>query len=848
MVRLARSFPRLAASICTATLGASAALAFTPQSATITDTFPYVAGRALYSERGSPDKIFYGAGGGLLCLKHDASGLSYASAPPDVVDCSGYVADMAATASHFYVAAGTLGLRIVDRSDLSVVQVPNLADVWAVSAWSGQFGSIVAVGTQNPDGTGRLALYRHVTTTGAFTEAWSATTQKAVTCVALTTGLIPQPNRLSLLAGYRCNGDASLASLEHHELKVIWPVGSPWHLEHGAVAKWPSQSEGERFVRDLAVDASSSRLYVASYSHGVYAFDVAGSPTRPVRLFEDTSIGWPIRLPADTPPQFKQAFANVVALDPDPQNGGARLVVGFGAALSGETQYGSFCDIPTVACSHPSGMVPCGGTTADCNQGVYAYALSAQGQPSVSHGFATPEHSTAQVSPHGISIRPGTQNSVYLVDVNENTDGLTVLTPASGATFAVAVPGDQWNIETQDAPLHAWDTSIVLQDGAHRGLYVATELGLATFDLTQTLPLASAIDPETMQPGPTFETGEALVMSAFTGTNGRIYASTSRGRDVHYGGVRVYRLDGQGASFLDPKPIVFPAGPTTGEIHKKGFGFGIATTLAPYDKALEEPAAADRTRMLFAAGKAGASHVVAWNVGTAAAPNDPGANGLASGEIHDYIESDPIVALDGLAALYVSHATANDEIALYIGQGLMAGYSPTSPDIGVRIARYGLNSGALAYLSSSFESVWTAAEIHAAAAAQPRAAAVQVDPATQRLYVQWTCGMLAAFDISSGQEFSPTLVWKRKLDNATTPYNVVVKPGSTPSATTLYVSMLKRGIAVLSGDESTLATGAITFLPTRFQAIGMTLDPFSSGETALYVCQGRAGLDRIVIQ
>lgn len=840
--------------------------------ATLEDSFPFAASRAVDSDPEAAGLIAAGFGSGLFRLQGgpELGQLWFQPAGPTHRDAGGLVADVHVSPFYTYVAASRAGLNIYTRPPGSgEEQVPGTDGASAVTMVQlAATRGIVVVGTQEPGGSGRLLLVDHAPY--GTQVIWQTDVGSPVHAVAASKLLAPPGANFTVFLGTACGElNGAPAGLQRRDFVVAIPPAGP------AVAAEVDRSGWARdglptLVRDVVLDEGHGRAYAAAYWDGVYAFDVGA----PGLLAQDTSPGWPIKLGSTNPAvPVILGYANALALDPAPGPGaGARLVVGMGDRLAGESQFSGDCskDLPCNAAYLPPEAQgdPSASPIHVGGWGVGSYRLDETCDPYLDPdtGQAAVEASIAEYAdpydplgtleamPLDLAVRrPGP--FTFFVDAALDAGGMQVFRATDLIWFGwVMIHEAGWDHQPGvEVPLTTSDDALVLQHpGGVATLHVSTEQGLMTFDLADPAPLTAA------EPLPAWEPGGAIMLTGFPNPGGRVYASTSRGRVESPGGLRVFRLDGGGGA-LAPEAVPH-------ELHKHGFGFGVEAAVGLFDQAslpgpLEAPRYLYSVQLLdtpSACGPQQTGSVRLWDVGTAALPRDPsttlGSPGPGDPLLLDVYEQgvtapgEPCLALESLAVLPVSSGGGGPgEHAVYVAYRP----SPGGPqEAGILVLRTALGDDGVAGLSlQTRHATWTAAD-GPFVNESFRPGWMTLDPETGRLYAAWACGGIAMYDVAT-DPFAPALIARRAFDPSAagglgrTPLQVLPGPRVGPEEW-VYISFLNRGVGLLDATNArSFERARILPAPMRFQTAGMALDPFAPDRDVLYVTQTRAGVDRV---
>lgn len=827
-------------------------------SAQVIDGYTLVASKAVAIDvTGTTGAVFDGAGGGLFTLQHTPGDPLTPLAPvaPEKLELGGFVRALEVTDEHVYAAAWRRGLVAIRRSDASLVNAGVLAGTEGASslavldadASACPSKRIVIVGTDDAlDGTsgapgpagGRLVIVEHDLANDTLAVRAAFDAGATVQCVAASLAIAPPPSgtndaSFTVLLGADCaRVGGSRASLQRRDFSYHCASGA-LVVTQDALTPWPAATAApECIVRDIAIDEARARAYVAAYFHGVYAFDVANGA-----LTADASPGWPL-LERDGTGVPRASHANTLALDPAPEsapNAGARLCVGWGAAFAGEWQFFGDSSRPECANAPPANVqVPV--------DGVFVYRLDALDDPVLVGADPIAE---LELTPNVVAL-DGTADvrcvryggADYHVLIAGDTSGLAVVraTPSSGGTTATLEA--RWH-ERDPArlALKAHDDALVLDALGASQLYVATEEGVAAFDLATPLGDVRTSNPFFGSvPAPFSELVGAVTLACFPPPNGRLIGATQRGVPGFPGGVQVYDL-------ADPsRPLALGD-----ELAKDGRGFAVAAVLGAWSGSTK-PADADRRRWVFTTQSDGTDVTKSYTVklfdlGTQNAPNDPScAPPCTPAQLVATWQEAP--AADALEGVAVREVNGGRELAVYVPFGVNgdSAQSLASARAGVVVLRVTLDGGGVPHFTK-VQKLVSFGDVDA----MFRVGRATLDAASERLFVAWGTGGLAAYDTSSPYQLAT--LGKRDLSQEIGAYGTRLSPTHVVLGAQdcdrefVYVAFLDDGVGVLDAQ----LTGAIGFVPVAGQAISLTLDPSDPSRRTVFVSEGRAGVEKLVI-
>ncbi len=854
---------------------ASAAAA---QSPTILDSYPFVASRAVASEQPSSTlgTISDGSGGGVIRLTHTSSSLPGTLAPASSgsFDTRGMTMDIALSPTHEYVAANSAGLEIYPRTGTLPLVVSGTTGAWSVSqvALGATSQTIVAVGTQELDGTGNLVIVLHDRSAGTASVLATETLGAPVHAVAASTAIAasapPGSHGFTVLVGLEDCASTTPSSLRRFD--YVFTSGSLTPSTSNPIVWTQSATSARSLVRDIAIDGASKRAYVAAYCGGVLAFDV--SPTAGLQV-DTTPNCWPLPLPFVA---SHRGYATAIALDPLDSS---VLVVGLGGPKSGEKQY--LGDTDDSACNEGScPALPLG--FAGSTDGVFVYRLDSNGDPMLDLASQpVPESSFAGVSPIALSVRhrSATANHLY-VDVAADTEGLLVLhasRASSSSPWVLDANIDSaWDKSPPGSlPLHAHDDVLVTGSSAtgDKSVLVAAELSLTLFDVQASGSLSAAT--------PRCEYKGGLSLAAFPDGNARIYASTSGGRPSNPGGIQAYKF----ATSSGAKVVTQAGEP----VHKGGFGYRIAASTGLNGNRWLYSVSEDRDTAgptLCACNGPTPYAVRIWDVGTSSAPRDcatalpascPG--GCCTGVVPDpetyyppsttrfchravYRTStpDPITnqpdidrALEAIAVVDVPGSTPRQVIyALYFPSNVYDCMAPR-PECGLLVLTVDAAGSGWVIQKQGTVPVFTSIDN------SYHASSISIDG--NRLFASWSIGGLAAFDISD--PLAPVLIAKEPL--AAGAYGITqgpmkIVPGPVAAQTSharyVYVALLNDGIGLykLKRLPITVPPPPLPYVfeahasspfRMRWQTTSLCVDPDDTSLKTLYVTQARGGVDHV---
>lgn len=820
----------------------------------VVDAYTLVASKALAVD--ASGAVFDGAGGGLFTLQHlpgDPQAPLRMVAPEKLVT-SGFVRDLALSDQHVYAAAWRAGLAVFRRSDWAVTHALPLSGTEGASTVAVIEGEpaqcpgkrIVIVGTDDPDGGapapgpsgGRLLVLEHDLASDSLALRAVLDVGATVQCVAASAAIAGPPSgtntaSFSVLLGADCaRVDGQRASLQRRDFSYHCANGA-LVVTQDSVTPWPAATNApECIVRDVVIDEARARAYAAAYFHGVFAFDLSAGA-----LVADTSAGWPLVVQGAQQSQ-REGYANALALDPAPElaaGKGARLCVGWGQPFAGEWQY--FGDSSRRECAQAP--------SADTSQpvrGVFVYRLDASDDPELGPGGAITELELQPPEPRELDgasalqvVRYGAGPDYHLF-VAADTDGLALVRVSALASGSSASFEAYWDeFDPGHVALQAHDDALVIDGGGGRFLCVATEEGVATFDLAVTLADARCSGgSQGSVPAPCSELGQGVTLAAFPAPNPRVLAATSNGFTTVPGGLRVYDVGGGSALALQP------------ELDKGGRGFAVAAVPGAWSGT--KPADADRARWVLttqsdAADPSASFTVQLWDLGSANDPHDPGCGPPCTpAELVATWQDAP--ADDLLEGLATQEVDGGRELAVYVPYGVN-GESQTSlgsARAGVVVLRITLDSNGDPHFikvqkTSDFLDV------------DPtfKAGRASFDAASRRLFVAWGTGGLAVYDATA--PYKLVRLAKRDLSAELGAYNKRLSPSQILLGPTacgrefVYVAFLEDGVGVLGSDLA----GAIAFLPVAGQAISITLDPSDPTRRTLFVSEGRAGVEKLAV-
>ncbi|MCC6408388.1 MAG: hypothetical protein IT453_14580, partial [Planctomycetes bacterium] len=743
-------------------------------------------------------------------------------------------------------------------SDAQIVHATPLADTEGASTVAVLDGDavhcpgkrIVIVGTDDADGGqpapapsgGRLVILEHDVASDSLAVRASIEPGATVQSVAASVAIAPPPSgtndaSFTVLVGADCAAvGGERGSLQRRDFSYHCSNGVLVVTED-AVAAWPgATSSPQCIVRDIVIDEAKARAYVAAYSRGVFAFDVANGG-----LLEDTSPSWPLVM-RDNQGNQREAYANVVALDPAPEvvpGTGGRLFVGWGRSFAGEWQY--FGDSARVECATSPAMV-----ASNPAHGVHAFRLDANEDPLP--GLAGVNGPTGEIvysptAPHdfdGVSAmqvaRYGSSSELFLYAATDTRGFAVMRSTLLGTTWSTSTEA-RWDGEDPGkVALSAHDHAVVFDDPAGTFLYVATEDGVATFDLAQRLADARCAGGSLgTVPAPCTELQGGVTLAAFPNPNGRLLAATQLGAPTLEGGLRVFDVSAPST----PIPLGF-------ELQKGGRGFAVAAALGAWSGT--KPADADRRRWVFTTQSDGLDVAASFTVklfdlGTQNDPHDPDCPPPCTPAVLAATWQDA-PASDLLEGIAVAEVADGRELAVYVPYGVNGDSTGSfaSARAGVVVLRVTLDGAGQPH----FTKVQKTSDF---LGVDPKfkAGRATFDAATQRLFVAWGTGGLAVYDASS--PYKLVRLAKRDLSSDFGAYHKRLSPtqvlvGPTDCGTEfLYVAFLDDGVGVLPSD----LTGPISFVPLAGQAISITFDPADATRHTLFVSEGRAGIERVVI-
>ncbi|MCK6445347.1 MAG: hypothetical protein L6Q99_03060 [Planctomycetes bacterium] len=819
------------------------------------DGYTLVASKALAID--SNGAVFDGAGAGLFTLQHTPGDPLTPLAPvaPEKLELGGFVRALEVTDEHVYAAAWRRGLVAIRRSDTSIVNTGVLAGtegarslaVLDADASACPSKRIVIVGTDDPLDTtsgvpgtagGRLVIVEHDLASDTLAVRAAFDVGATVQCVAASLAIAPPPSgtndaSFTVLLGADCARiGASRASLQRRDFSYHCANGA-LVITEDARTPWPAATSApECIVRDVVIDETRARAYAAAYFHGVFAFDVANGT-----LTADASPGWPL-VERDGQGVPRASHANTLALDPAPEsapNAGARLCVGWGKEFAGEWQF--FGDSSRPECASAPGAN--GQLPVD---GVFVYRLDVNDDPVLvgADPVAELELTPSPLPLYGVEdvrcVRYG--GADYHLAIAGDTSGLALVRVTPGSGGSTAVVEASWD-ERDPArlALKAHDDAVVLSTPNGDFLHVATEVGVAAFDLATALRDARTSNPTFGSiPAPFSELVGAVTLGVFPPPNARLVGATQRGVPGQPGGVQVYDLA------TPDRPLALGA-----ELQKDGRGFALAAVLGAWNGATK-PTDADRRRWVFTTQSDGTDVTKSYTVklfdlGTQNAPNDPDCAPpcTPAALVATWQDAPAADALEGIA---VREVNGGRELAVYVPFGVNgdAPRSLASARAGVVVLRVTLDGAGVPHFTKvqklvSFSDV------------DPtfKAGRATLDAASERLFVAWGTGGLAAYDTSSPYQLTPLA--KRDLSQEIGAYGTRLSPTHVVLGAKdcdrefVYVAFLDDGVGVLDAD----LTGAIGFVPVAGQAISLTLDPRDPARRTVFVSEGRAGVEKLVI-
>ncbi|MCE9593796.1 MAG: hypothetical protein K8S98_06355 [Planctomycetes bacterium] len=825
---------------------------------TFVDGFSLVASKAIAVDANG--EVFAGAGGEVLMLRHSlppaVEPLTLAN--PATITTRGFVRDLALTPDYVYAATWKNGLVVARRSDGSLVHTEPLIGTEGarcVAVLDGDGATcpgkrIVVVGTHEPHGSatppapsdGRVLILEHDLATDALVVRAVFDAGAMVECLAASSAIAPPPSgantaSFSVLLGADCaTVGGARAYLQRRDYSYRCDSGA-LEITEDSVTPWPGAlPEPERILRDIVIDESAGRAYVAAYFHGVLAFDVS-----PGNLVEDTSPGWPLQV-EDGLGHARLGFANAVALDPAPEaiaGKGARLFVGWGPDFAGEWQF--FGDSSRVECAAPPAPL-----VAPQVSGVRAYRLDTAEDPEVGANGANPELviDPAPTLDFGISdlavrhVSPST----YYVYAALDAGGVAVARADEVAGTWGANIEAQWDQhDPGKLPLAAHDDVLVLtHPGVGDFLYVSTELGVATFDLRQPKALGDATcvnSSAQAMPVPCTEPGGGVTLAGVPNPNGRIFAATVNGATTNPGGLRVYDVSTPDA------PLAL--GP---ELDKGGRGFSVCVVKGAYSG--PKPADADRGRWVLTSQSQSATpsasfSVKLWDFGSQNDPHDPGCVGACTPPqlLATWTDSNSTDFLEGVAAQEVAGGT---ELAIYVpycvnGDSASSIASARAGLVVLRAKLDSLNKVQVTKVQKTIEFTGVDALF--------KAGRITFDADARRVYVAWGTGGIAVYDVAS--PYAAKSAAKRDFSKDFGVYHQRLSPTQVlrgPSQCGfdfLYVSFVNDGIGVF--DANSDLSGPITFLPVLGQTISLTVDPADPTRGTVFVAEGRGGVEKLRI-
>jgi len=246
------------------------------------DSYAFCASRAVATDA-EEQLVFMGAGPGIHVLDGTSDQPTPAGAgiATDRLRTEGFVRDMVVTDDTLFVAADLGGLQAFDRTEylrLSTLQlaapVQTVAFALDVVTAEGTGKTFALVGTHEGLEFSSGALYL-VDVSNPSTPIFRDSFPLGSNVYAVKAIWNMVPGSISVFVGTAC-GDATngCQSLRRFEIDP-----SPVSPEIVATAEWPVAgcAPGEEyFVRDVVLDVTFQRAYVAAYRKGVLEFDLSG--------------------------------------------------------------------------------------------------------------------------------------------------------------------------------------------------------------------------------------------------------------------------------------------------------------------------------------------------------------------------------------------------------------------------------------------------------------------------------------------------------------------------------------------------------------------------------------------
>ncbi|HZL99375.1 MAG TPA: hypothetical protein VFD43_03900 [Planctomycetota bacterium] len=482
----------------------------------MTHTYPMSAGRAIVAEKvgSSPAIVYGGFGSGVWVLDMSHLSPELKSGVADQLRPGGLVRDLALTATHLYVAAQRGGLVRHTRSQTGndpewTLSLPlEGTQPWAVNVATNVDGTdLVFLGTNDDyytnDGPSGGTLHI-VSADASLSEPDPPEHQASIGLGAPIYSLasVVDGNTVTLLVGTACRQDnGTYASLLRYDFTVT-PTTLPDSFPN-PVAWNPGQTP--LFIRDVIIDPAAEIAYVAGFTRGVFAVDLAGGGL--------TTLpgSWPIIAGNNNKASFDCLALYHGSL-------GDILVVGKGPLFREErTEWGE-CSI-AGACDDASGTQQIG---------VVLYDVV---DPSAPESVGSLNRS--KLNPLAISVY---ESSGALVIPAATLTGGTIIvkaTPNSGA-FDLTTPG-AWD-EADGVPASSFDDILKLGNT----LFIGVEHGLLAFDITEDSGQpASDLFDEPVDP----ELGGAATLAGFEGSGG--FPTCVFGMNLA-AGIALYQVAGDG--------------------------------------------------------------------------------------------------------------------------------------------------------------------------------------------------------------------------------------------------------------------------------------------------------------
>lgn len=859
--------PCLAAALVASALSAQSPPIFDTPDYDIVDGYPYVASKSVASDP-LTNEIYDGAGGGIVRLVHtpdSTPALVAATGALPRFDTGGMTMDIALPPRFVYVAAGSRGLQVRKRPALgTVASFPVAGRAWTL-AWvaANATHNLIFVGTHTPDGFdhqlhGELLVFDHDTSV-PLSENVSSPNPRLLTATPIALGApawsvaasteIPPPAGVTIdpgalgvcvLVGIQSGGCYTSAPPPLRRLDFAYTGGATPAVTVVSTLDWNGDfRQGQyfgRFIRDCVIDGAHDRAYAGAYWDGVYAFDLASG------LAQVNAPGWPIKhLNAQS--QVELSYSNALALDPSPGGGvPARLLVGRGWPLATETQY--IGDCTAAPCNQSEAPAEALVSNPPTHFGVASYALDVSGAHSVALEAVRETVDAAherKLTCEALAIRK-LANGDYQIDIAADSLGFHVLRARNTSGSWSLAPDGEWSTDPPPAklPLHAFDDAVIVDEPQGRQLYVATELGTIGFGIGGSSPTPLAIaTPQLAKNG-------GVVLAAFANPTGRLIAGTSAGRPDSPGGLAFYDTQ-------SPSAPVLVSG--SQQLHRGGFGYGIAARTGF--------SAGERFLYAVSERKPDATlewAVRAWDIGGAGSPLDPlsAANActptpcqqsepcVSAGQeprcLGAYLANSRAETIDArLEAVAAIDGGTNTHIvyALYAPEGRIR-LGPAGVLV-LKLVQVGQNT-ALQFVTTV--DAWSDADSNF------HPTRITVDSANQLLYAAWATGGIACYDISS--PLAPVRLDALKLSARTgeglRKATVQVVPGPvaiSQSGVTryLYVAELNDGVEIYALDPTGHLVPKHAPIPMRWQTIALAPDP--GDPYSVYVCQGRAGIDKV---